>query len=228
MKQTHQKELGYYTSIATKICRTDKTKLEIIANGFNMSVYELLQSLLLAIIRYFDKESNISEEHNLMMDAFSNTIFSRKCSFNPIAVKDHEKDHVTKALLFIERGDKSPQLLCVSKDNKGNLLESFNYDTIITDLFNAVEPNLLLVLQRAKYNMGDFSILHTLHEIIYNHACTPKDSIEDEIKQMFEDERLLTGEKTNYNVFYKTKNNKFKDCTTLTPYKKVLRMSLMK
>ena len=46
--------------IQTKICQADKDKLTKIADGFSMTIYQLLQALLLAIVRYFDSESIVT------------------------------------------------------------------------------------------------------------------------------------------------------------------------
>ena len=62
--------------IQTKICQADKDKLTKIADGFSMTIYQLLQALLLTIVRYFDSESIVTEEHNIMMNAFANAIFA--------------------------------------------------------------------------------------------------------------------------------------------------------
>ena len=63
MKENRAAQQGYFTTVATKISPTDRQKLCTIAEGLNLTFYELLQSLLLAIVRYFDKDCPISDEH---------------------------------------------------------------------------------------------------------------------------------------------------------------------
>ena len=99
----HIEENGYYTTIATKISEADKAKLINIANGFEMTFYELLQALLLALVRYFDKGSLVTYDHNAMMNAFANTIFSLKESYCPLSVRGHEKRFVSRAILFVKQ-----------------------------------------------------------------------------------------------------------------------------
>ena len=190
-------EAGFYSPIATKVSAEDRAKLEIIAHGFNMSVYELLQGLLLALIRYFDTASIITHEHNTMMNAFANTMFALKGSFNPLAKRDRNRE----------------SLISVCKDGCGNLKESYNIETMLTDFLGAFDPETLQALKQLKDYWGYFSIAHTLHETILKSKPAPADTMREEIKAEFEDIRIATGDKPNEDVHHKSTRTHWESCT---------------
>ena len=206
----HNPQKGNFCMIQTKICQADKDKLTKIADGFSMTIYQLLQALLLAIVRYFDSESIVTDEHNIMMNAFANTIFALKDSYCPLAMKDRQRQSIKKAILLIERPRKSPQVLSISKDCSGNLKESYNIETMLTDFIN-----------------GYFSLAQTLHELILSRKPAPADTMSEEIKQLFLDERIATGDKINEDVHYKGKKTIFEEWSAPTMRKKPVRTSLL-
>lgn len=218
-KQTPQS--GYYTTIATKISHADKAKLVSIANGFGMTFYELLQALLLAMVRYFDTGSLVTYDHNAMMNAFANTMFTLKDSYSPLSIRGHENRKIDSAILLIEqRPHKQPQLLAVSKDRQGNLIESYNFDTMLSDFMGALDPEVLQAIIREKKKQGYFSIAHTLHELVLQRAPAPVDSKSEEIARMFTDVRTMAGEQVNSDIHHKRGYNRWEDTTTPTPAKK--------
>ena len=219
----HNNENGSFSMVQTKVSCTDKAKLITIADGFNMSIYQLLQSLLLAMIRYFDSDSLIADDYNSMINAFANTIFSLKDSYNPLSMRDHQRQSVNKAILFIDRPHKAPQLLAIKKDDGGSLKESYNFETMLTDFLGAIDPEMLQALIKTKERLGLFSILHTLHNLVLERTPAPADTISEEIKEMFEDVRVATGDKINYDVHYgNRKKTYFEACTApATPKRNV-------
>lgn len=221
-------EAGLYSPIATKVSTEDRAKLEIIAHGFNMSLYELLQGLLLALIRYFDTSTNVTHEHNIMMNAFANTLFALKDSFNPLAQRNRNSESIAKVILFVERPHKQPQLISVCKDGCGNLKESYNFETMLTDFLGAFDSETLQALERLKEQWGYFSITHTLHETILQREPASADTIREEIEAEFEDVRVATGDKTNEDVYYKRKHTNWESCTAPTLPKKPVRTSYLK
>ncbi len=223
MREKREPRNHYYTTIATKVSRADKAKLVSIADGFGMTFYELLQALLLAMVRYFDTGSLVTYDHNAMINAFANTMFALKDSYSPLSIKGHEKRTISRAFLLVEqRPHKQPQLLAVSKDHCGNLIESYNYDTMLSDFMGALDPEALQALNREQQEQGYFSITHTLHELLMQHAPapTPADMISQDVAEMFTDERTTTGEQVNNDIHYKRKHNRWEDTTTPTPAKK--------
>lgn len=224
----HNNKNGYYTTIATKISQGDKAKLITIAEGFSMTFYELLQGLLLALVRYFDADSIVTAEHNIMMNAFANNLFSLKDSYSPLAIRDYKNQNITKAILFVERNHKQPQLLSVSKDSSGVLKESYNIETMLKDIIGSIDPDALQALCQMKANNGYFSLTQTLHELILSRKPDPADTMREEIMAEFEDLRIATGEKPNEDVHYKTARTHWESCTAPAMPKKPVRTSYLK
>lgn len=228
MTRAKQKEgKGYYLHVGTKITYSDRDKLDVIAKGMGMTLYQLLQALMLAMVRYFDAGSLITYEHNAMLNAFANTLFSLKDSYSPLSLNGHEKRTVNRAILLVEQPPrKQPQLMAVSKDQYGNLIESYNFDTMLSDFMGALDPEALQAITREQKKQGYFSIAHTLHELILQRAEKPADIMSQEIADMFTDARTTTGEQVNEDVHYNRKYNKGNDYTAPTPHKRRVRADL--
>lgn len=228
MTRAKQKEgKGYYLHVGTKITYSDRDKLDVIAKGMGMTLYQLLQALMLAMVRYFDAGSLITYEHNVMLNAFANTLFSLKDSYSPLSLNGHGKRTVNHAILLVEQPPmKQPQLMAVSKDQYGNLIESYNFDTMLSDFMGALDPEALQAITREQKKQGYFSIAHTLHELILQRAEKPADIMSQEIADMFTDARTATGEQVNEDVHYNRKYNKGDDYTAPTPHKRRVRADL--
>lgn len=226
-KATQKEGKGYYLLVGTKITYSDRDKLDVIAKGMGMTLYQLLQALMLAMVRYFDAGSLITYEHNAMLNAFANTLFSLKDSYSPLSLKGHKKRTVNRAILLVEQPPrKQPQLMAVSKDSNGNIVESYNFDTMLSDFMGALDPEALQAITREQKKQGYFSIAHTLHELILQRAEKPADIMSQEIADMFTDVRIITGEQVNEDVHYKRKYNKGDDYTAPTPRKRRVRADL--
>lgn len=213
------KESDYYTPIATKIPTTDKEKLIAIAKKFDMSFYELLQSLLLALVRYFDEGTMCSEELETMMKAFADVVSSMKGSFNPLSVRGHERQHIRKAIFFIQRksGQKS-QMIEVGKNEHGRMSESYNFDDMLTDFLICFDPKVLKVLRKESKDNGYFSISQALREMILHPYHREQDTITEEVKTLFADVRLSTGQKLNIDdIHYKRLKRNGMDYSNLIP-----------
>lgn len=228
MTRAKQKEgNGYYLHVGTKITYSDRDKLDVIAKGMGMTLYQLLQALMLAMVRYFDAGSLITYEHNAMLNAFANTLFSLKDSYSPLSLNGHEKRTVNRAILLVGQPPrKQPQLMAVSKDQYGNLIESYNFDTMLSDFMGALDPEALQAITREQKKQGYFSIAHTLHELILQRAEKPADIMSQEIADMFTDARTTTGEQVNEDVHYRRKHNRGEEYTAPTPEKKWHRVEL--
>lgn len=193
-----------------------------------MTLYQLLQALMLAMVRYFDAGSLITYEHNAMLNAFANTLFSLKDSYSPLSLNGHEKRTVNRAILLVEQPPrKQPQLMAVSKDQYGNLIESYNFDTMLSDFMGALDPEALQAITREQKKQGYFSIAHTLHELIMQRTpTTTADNMSAEVQELFNDMRIVTGEQPNEDVHYNRKYNKGDDYTAPTPHKRRARADL--
>ena len=209
MKAKNDCTQGYYTTIATKISHTDKQKLCIIAQHFGLSFYELLQGLLLALVRYFDTDTPITDENRTMFQAFTNIMFATDGSFNPLSIKGYENECISNAILFVRRReDQRAQILAVGKDEQGNPTESYNADKMLADFLQAYDPKTLEALEAERKKLESFSIGHTLHELVVNRTSDPVDTMSEEIRSMFDDVRIPTGIKINEDVYYKRNLNR--------------------
>lgn len=186
-----------------------------------MTLYELLQALLLGMARYFDKGSIVTDEGNSLLNALGNVIFASKDSFSPMALKGRQQQRVCNAILFLQRNDSErPQLMETHTDSQGNMIESYNYDTMLSAFLSCLDPDVLQRLKDEAKRLGYFSITHTLHELIMQRtAKTKADNMSDEVRELFADERIATGQKTNTDTHYKAKQNRGNDYTTITTRK---------
>jgi len=221
MRVKHDAANGSFTTIATKISLADKVRLSKIADGFNMTLYEMMQALLVAMARYFDKGNIVTYEGNTMLNAIGNVMFASKNSFNPMALKGSQQQRVCSAILFLQRnGSKRPQMMQAQIDRQGNIMESYNYDTMLSAFLSCLDPDALQRLKDEAQRQGYFSITHTLHEIIMQRTANTKaDTISAEVRELFTDERIPTGQKINEDTHFKRKQNRGNDYTTITPRK---------
>lgn len=226
MRAKHDATQGYYTTIATKISRKDKQKLCAIAEGFHMSFYQLLQSLLLATVRYFDKDTAISPECGKMIDAFAHIIMATADSFSPLALNGHKQQKVKSAILFVQRKDgQQPQTIAINKDEQGKLTESYNTDKMLADYLQATDPLIYRLLEDERKRMEHFSIGHTLHHLLLQHSTQPAEEMSEEIKSMFEDIRIPSGLTINQDIYYRRKHN-IGDYSQTTPAPRTYRADL--
>ena len=211
------REVKDTTTIASKISRADKQKLHDIADYLGLSFYSLVQSILMTIVRYWDRGGLLTAEHYTMIDAFATVLKSSIGSYSPISARNSESDHITGAILLVERKPgQRPQLMEVHKDSTGNFVESYNYDTMLAAFLNAIDPDCVQRLEDEARELGYFSITHALCETLLKCSVrTEKDIMRADIAEMFSDERITTGQKINEETHYKRKHNRG-DYTTIT------------
>lgn len=212
-------ELGNeFLTISSKVSKEDRAKIKAVASLFGMSFYELLQSLLLGMLRYFDIGRHSTYDHNNLMDALFIAIRSLQGSYCPLQKKDKEKRRIKSAILFVEDFKKNrPQLLSVDINKDGQIVESLNFDKMVSDFWGCIDPDGLHILNNLKEELGYFSITHTLHEIIMQRTST-KDENQEYIKKMFNDMRIPTGQAINDDIMYKRgRRQNVDEYTTITP-----------
>lgn len=222
IKRTRKESDGNeMVTIASKVPKDAKLEIKAIAESFGMTFYELLQGLLLALLRYFDSGRLVTYNHNCMMDALFVAMRSMKGSYCPLQKKGRENRKVRGAILFVEDSPKNrPQLLSVSMNEDGQMMESLNFDKMVSDFFGCIDPDGLKRLERQRDELGFFSITHTLHEIIMQHeSCI--DENQEYIKELFEDIRIPSGQAINEDVQYKRGYRKnLNEYTTITDNQK--------
>jgi len=217
MKKRHSVDGNEMVTIASKVSKSDKTRIKAIANAFGMTFYELLQSLLLGMLRYFDIGRHSTYDHNCMMDALSIAMHSLKGSFCPLQKKGKESRRIKSAILFVEDSVKNrPQLLFVCMKDDGQIIESLNFDKMVTDFIGCIDPESIKRLDYIKNELGYFSITHTLHEIIMQHSSFT-DDMKADIESMFKDFRIPSGEAINNDIHYQERHRtNLEEYTTMT------------
>jgi hypothetical protein len=215
------------TTIASKISRTDKQKLHAIADNLGLTFYGLVQAILLMVVRYWDKSDSLSAEHRNMIEAFAIILKSTIGSFNPISARNREMDNIKSAIYLVERkAGQRPQLLGVSRNEAGNMVESYNYDTMLSAFLGAIDPKALHCLEDEAKLLGHFSITQTLHELILQRTTPKTDIISMEINEMFNDVRTYTGQAINEDVRYKQTHRKHIEEYTTIVQKQTYRADL--
>lgn len=195
------------TTIASKISRTDKKKLHAIADNLGLTFYALVQAILLTVVRYFDKGSDLSTEHRNMVEAFALVLKSTIGSYCPISARNKEMDNIKSAILFVERkAGQRPQLLKVSKSEFGNVVESYNYDEMLKAFMGATDPTALRCLEDEAKELGNFSLYKTLHELIMKRETPTTENITHEIEELFNDVRISTGQAINEDIYYQRRH----------------------
>lgn len=195
------------TTIASKISQTDKKKLHAIADNLGLTFYALVQAILLTVVRYFDKGSDLSTEHRNMVEAFGLVLNSTIGSYCPISARNREMDNIKSAILFVERKTgQRPQLLEISKNEFGNVVESYNYDEMLKAFMGATDPTALQCLEDEAKELGNFSLYKTLHELIMKRVTPTADNITHEIEELFNDVRISTGQAINEDIYYQRRH----------------------
>ena len=217
---------GDFVTIATKVSKVEKERINCIASAFNMSFYELLQSLLLALLRYFDSGRLVTYNHNCMMNALANTIYSLKDSYNPLRKMDRDKRQMMSAITFISDSPKRrPQLLYISQNDEGQMVETYNFDKMVSDFLKCIDPDALVRLESMKKKLGYFSTTHTLHELIMQRTSAT-DEIKTDVDAIFKDIRIPSGQAINENIYYKRGYRKNLDEYTTIEKKQTFRADI--
>lgn len=226
MTKIRSESSNEFLTIASKVSKKDLAKIKAIASMFGMSLYELLQSLLLGMLRYFDISRNSTYENNCMMDALFVAIRSLQGSYCPLQKKDRENRRIKGAILFVEDSPKNrPQLISVNMNDAGQMMESLNFDKMLTNFLGCIDPDGLQRLSNLKNELGYFSVTHTLHEIIMQHTSSI-DENQEYIKQLFEDKRIPSGQAVNDNIVYKRNPRKNVDEYTTIEQRKTFKADI--
>lgn len=209
------RQKGKVQVIATKVTIETKQKLQMIAQAFGMSLFQLLQAFVLLCVRLCDQPSLLSDEHEKMLTSFLCTIKATRGSFNPILYSGSKSRNVKSALLFVDSPSAMrPQLLRVT-DRNGLLCEDYNLDAMLMEFLKASDPLLLEELKREKKKRSQISLFDTLREILMESQQTEEDRIKADIEELFSDIRINTGDMVNEETFYKKKHNRG-DYTAIT------------
>ena len=199
--------------VLTKVPISIRGKISAIADRFSLTFYGLLQAVLKSFTHYLD--SDITDEHATILDAFGYMLMSQRDSFNPLALKGKTIERIDKAIIF-DSGSSRPQVLGIAKDSEGRTTESRDQDAMLADYLRATDPQLLRVLEAEKDRRKDFGLSKTLRRLVMQRRTPQADQIREDVKSLFEDVRIDSGQRINEDVFYRHKHNRG-DYTALTP-----------
>lgn len=172
-------------SIATKVSSSNKEKLRCIAELFGMNIYQLLQTVVLLLLRSFDKQSDVSDEQEELINSYLSLIASFKNSFMP--TMDNYK--IKKAILFLVRAkNNTPQMLSIAVDGKGKLTKSYNLDEILVDVLNSIDSRLIDELTDEKRIRRNINLVDTLRNMILSKRPSIEQRMHEEIQDLFNDE----------------------------------------
>ena len=208
--------------VLTKVPISIRGKISAIADRFSLTFYGLLQAVLKSFTHYLD--SDITDEHATILDAFGYMLMSQRDSFNPLALKGKTIERIDKAIIF-DSGSSRPQVLAIAKDSEGRTTESYNLDAMLADYLRATDPALLRALKAEKMRQHDFSLSKTLRRLVMQRRTPQADQIREDVKSLFEDVRIDSGQRINEGVFYRHKHNRG-DYIVLTPTNPTLHADL--
>lgn len=174
-------------TIATKVKREDRIKLEAVAKSLGMkNLYQLFQGLLLFLLRYFDSHCAISIEHQKMVQSYLSLVETLKGSFTPIQATSQPIYTIKKGILFVERrrGER-PQMISVGIGDNGAMTESYNTNEILADVMASIDPKLLDDLNSERGQIGVIGIIDTLRSLL---EANRDERMHEEINKMFTDE----------------------------------------
>ena len=202
--------------IASKVTKEHRDKILHIANLLGMdNLYQLLQSLLLFLLRSFDRQSDVSDEHEILLNAYLNTMISQKKAYSFMGKADLKHTCIKKAIIFVDsRKGEKPLILSITSKNNGKYTESYNSDEILKDVLSSLAPDVLIELEHEKKKNHQLTIIQALRDII-KRSQTDGDNMHDEIASLFTEEiddlfeglTIETFEELN-DVHYKRKHKK--------------------
>lgn len=197
-----------YTTICTKLSLTDRTKLSMIAKKLKLSDYELLQSILLVLVRYFDNPIEISEEHKNLVKELFDILETKNDSYSPLSLRGSETTIFDKAIVFVKRKNCNlPQMVLINKNENG-IFESYNFDDMLTAFLEVSAPGIIKILDKEIAYNGCFSKLQALKKIVYDRQVDDDDIMHLEIADMFSEQKTDFGDEINDDVFYLQKKNR--------------------
>ena len=217
MSTKTSKQKGRFISIATKVSAADWLKVNIVAEQLNMTMYEMLQSLILSLLRYFDKDSPLSDKGKDLIESFIQVINAH--GHGSRILKDgFSLSDVKGAIVFIKKkGEQHPQTIAFEKDLMSGWMKKYNTDDMLAKFLQSTDSETLQTLENERDKIGHFSLARTLHHIVLQYASQhdmqPAETIEDEIKTMFDDACRVCNKSLEYGE--RTRRKKHYDPDTL-------------
>lgn len=179
-------------TIATKINRQSKAMLDAIAEKAGLKVYNLLQTVIDAYLRYCSNGQAITPHLENLINGFADFQVT-KDSFALCAPDNaHKAKSVRKCIAFVEQAGKPqarPVLLYSKTDAKGNAhtFETMADDAILQTFLLAFAPKLVADLREIRSANNLLSLADALKFAIREQTEPTKYDITADIESLFAD-----------------------------------------
>lgn len=197
--------------IATKIDWNVYLQLKLIADRTGLKVYNLLQTVADAYIKYLSTDTYITESIRTVVNTFARFRF-QKDSFTLLEPND-SNFHFTKCIAFIGKHGKRYEqavLLRVPGKDEQDIIMNRNNDEMLESLLQTIDPNLVDSLSAIKQNNSLLSLTDALRHAIDEATPGMRDSIAEDVAELFSDNRRSEyGSEIDYSEIgrYKQKKN---------------------
>ena len=175
-------EKRYDKVINTKINIRTYAQLRAIADRANLTIYNILQSVIDCFVKCFCEREPINDYMREILCKFID-IDRAKNGFSLLAPTLRDLS-MSKCLAIVSKAKKTiPEIVLIEKDGD-SITENLNSDAILTEFLQAFSPKILRGLQKIKesenmHNLTD-ALLYATNETAY-----PKDPLHNEIEQLF-------------------------------------------
>lgn len=182
-----------YKVIGTKTSQEFYVTFKRICYKKKLKIYQAIQMMVDAFVRYTDDRHNLSENMERLMSLFEH-MEGWKDAFN---LADASADRqIDEAVYFLTAKDrKGARAILVHRPFMGNWTETVNVQRILERTIEVVMPERYRRLRALAVDMDCNSILELLDHLIDEHS---KDADLREMRQQFEDARADNGKALEY------------------------------
>lgn len=170
--------------INTKINIRTYAQLRAIADRANLTIYNILQSVIDCFVKCFCEREPINDYMREILCKFID-IDRAKNGFSLLAPTLRDLS-MSKCLAIVSKAKKTiPEIVLIEKDGD-SITQNINSDAILTEFLRAFSPKVLRGLQMIQEREQMHNLTDALHFAI-NEIAQPKDPLHSEIEQLFID-----------------------------------------
>ena len=205
-----------YHTVATKISNESLLVLKSIAKKSGLTLYNMLQVIIESYLKYFSKETYISESLNKLLNGFADFRLAKDsfmfCSYPDIS--ETNSFEIDGCITFIKKTSKiQPRCMLIrkgkNKENEDILLQSINDDAILNSFLYSFSPELIKHLRDIQHRYSLPSMTDALKFAVKEQTTPTRYEITTDINSIFDDNmRVDNGKQVDYEVigFYKRHN----------------------
>lgn len=201
--------------IATKVNEETYRLFNWISDKTGVTVYNLLQTVIEAYVRYFSSETQITEDLKRVISCFGRLSLSKK-GFT-LGDPSASRWKFTRCVAFIGREERKGKfneheeavLIRAPRKGEPDFVMNQNNDAILEAVLMSLDPDVIRNLQTVKKDNGLPSLLDALRFASSETANDQTDIFEREINELFSDnERGDFGQKPHEGTPYKRGYNR--------------------